>query len=91
MTHELDAKLQELGRQYFNEFKETSVDAEWSQTAYEDLGSLKNEMDWSEFHFALGYQAIQESQLQADWAQAWNDGRIDDLIQMGAAEREKRK
>ncbi len=49
----MDAKIKELAQEYWNEFGETTVDGEWSGTAFEDLGSLKSEMDWSEFHFAL--------------------------------------
>jgi hypothetical protein len=49
----MDAKIKELAQEYWNGFSETAVDGEWSTTAYEDLGSLKSEMDWSEFHFAL--------------------------------------
>ncbi len=53
MTKELDAKIKELANNYWDEFQETTVDSEWSQTAYEDLGSLKSEMDWDEFYYAL--------------------------------------
>jgi hypothetical protein len=52
MTKNLDKKIQFLAAYYYGEF-ETNVDSEWSATAYEDLGELKNEMDWAEFHYAL--------------------------------------
>ena len=53
MTKQMDEKIKELANNYWDEFQETTVDSEWSATTYEDLGELKSEMDWDEFHYSL--------------------------------------
>ena len=56
MTKNLDKKIKTLAAEYWNEFLTTEIDGEWTQTAFEDLGELKSEMEWAEFHSCIEYQ-----------------------------------
>ena len=65
MTNELNNKIKNYAVDYWNEFLTTDIDAEWTQTAYEDLGELKSETEWAGFHSAVEYQVKEiESEVE---------------------------